>query len=143
MRRWTSRTSARARAVGVAYRANSWREAISVISSRVLWERIVPMRTLNGSSVSAVIFARAVLPPASASCPRYLRPRPARTSSTLRALEMGKGLPRRVDGTRDDDEARRAREGDGAVDRLGDPRDDRGILHMGRERAGDRLRWIR
>src|SRR2546422_6932996 len=100
------------------------------------------MRTLNGSSVSAVIFARAVLPPATASSPRYLRPRPERTSSTLRALEMRKGLPRGVNGTRDDDETRRPRKSDGPVHRLGDLRDDDGGGHMGRERAGDRLRWI-
>src|SRR5438445_6683426 len=137
-----SRTSARARACGVPYLANNWRDAISVISSRVLWERIVPMSTLNGSSVSAVIFARAVLAPTVASSPRYLRPRPERTSSTLRALEMRKGLPRRVDGTRDDDETGRPRKGDGPVHRLGDLRDDGGAGHVGRERAGDRLRRI-
>src|SRR5205809_4861385 len=101
------------------------------------------MRTLNGSSVSAVIFARAVLPAASGSVPRYLRPRPERTSSTLRALEMGKGLARRVDRSRDDEEPVAGREGDPAVHGLGDPRDDRWVLHVGLERLRDRVRRVR
>jgi acetyl/propionyl-CoA carboxylase alpha subunit len=52
------------------YFAKRWREATSVISSRVRWDRIVPMRTLNGSSVSAVIFASAVPSPIRGSAPR-------------------------------------------------------------------------
>ena len=60
MRSVTSSRGASASACGVSYDAKSRPEASSVRSSFVRCDRIVEMSTRNGSSVSAVTFARAV-----------------------------------------------------------------------------------
>src|SRR5256885_17060404 len=95
MRRSRSRASAAASSAGVSYFEKSCLEATSVISSRVRWDRIVEIRTLNGSSVSATIFARAVSPVCRSPAGRYRREK-SRTMKANRSRaggEMGKGLP--------------------------------------------------
>src|SRR5438445_3528225 len=133
-----SRTSAAAIALAVSYFAKSWRDATSVISSRVRCERIVEMRTRNGSSLSATIFARVVSPSWRSPDGRYRRVKSRRTkSSRSRAdAEVLKGLPRRVDGTGDQDDVLRTRKGQGRIDRPDDGRD-RGGLCVRPEGGGD------
>src|SRR2546425_12662888 len=95
MSRSRSAASAAASSAGVSYLENSCLEAISVISSRVRWDRIVEIKTLNGSSVSATIFARTVSPACRSPPGRYRRER-TRTKNTIRSrggAEKGKGPP--------------------------------------------------
>src|SRR6266704_1635796 len=144
MSRSRSAASAAASSAGVSYLENSCLEAISVISSRVRWDRIVEIRTLNGSSVSATIFAKAVSPEWRSPSGRYLRDR-SRTMNRMRSradAEVVKGLSRRVNRARDQDDVPDARPAERGVDRVSHRRDDVGF----RERAeggGDFLRVVR
>src|SRR6266508_3803071 len=126
---------------GVSYFAKSRRDAISVFSSRVRCDRIVEMRTRNGSSRSATIFASAV-PPSRRSPPgRYRRER-SRMMNSIRSradAEVLKGLPRGVYRAGDQDDILRTRGREGRIDRLADGRYDRG-LRVWAERGGDLLR---
>src|SRR2546422_8191310 len=103
MRRTRWEGAAAASSAGVSYFEKGCLEATSVISSRVRWDRIVEIRTLNGSSVSATIFARAVSPVCRPPAGRYRWER-SRTMNAIRSradVEMVKGLPRGVDPARD------------------------------------------
>src|SRR5207245_7550400 len=122
IRRSTSAASAAASSAGVSYFEKSCLDAISVISSRVRWDRIVEMRTLNGSSVSATIFAKAVSPVRRSPSGRYRRER-SRTIIRMRSranAEVGKGLPRRANPTRNQDDVIDARHPDRRDDRAED-----------------------
>src|SRR5438876_4660847 len=129
MRRSTSPRSAPASSVGSPYFEKSCLDATSVISSRVRWDRIVEIKTLKGSSVSATIFARAVSPACRSPFGRYRRER----SCTMNAIrsradaEMVKGLPRRVNRARDQDEVVRPRYSERHVDCVPDRGDDTGL----------------
>src|SRR5216117_1732764 len=129
MSRSRSAASAAASSAGVSYLENSCLEAISVISSRVRWDRIVEIKTLNGSSVSATIFARAVSPACRSPPGRYRRER-SRTMNAIRSradAEMVKGLPRGVNRARDQDQVVRARRLKRRIDRFSDRPDDEGF----------------
>src|SRR5213080_1477805 len=129
MSRSRSAASAAASSAGVSYLENSCLEAISVISSRVRWDRIVEIKTLNGSSVSATIFARAVSPACRSPPGRYRRER-SRTMNAIRSqedAEMVKGLPRRVNRARDQDEVVRPRCSERHIDCVPDRGDDTGL----------------
>src|SRR6266511_371084 len=126
---------------GVSYFAKSRRDAISVFSSRVRCDRIVEMRTRNGSSRSATIFASAVPPSRRSPAGRYLRER-SRMMNSMRSradAEVLKGLPRGVDRAGDEDDLLRTRGREGRIDRLADGRHNRG-LRVRAERRGDLLR---
>src|SRR6266498_426530 len=91
---------------GVSYFAKRRRDAISVFSSRVRCDRIVEMRTRNGSSRSATIFASAVPPSRRSPAGRYRRER-SRMMNSIRSradAEVLKGLPRGVDRAGDQDD---------------------------------------
>src|SRR2546427_5865324 len=144
MSRSTSAASAAASSAGVSYFENSCLDAISVISSRVRWDKIVEIRTLNGSSVSATIFANAVSPEWRSPSGRYRRER-SRTINRMRSradAEVVKGLPRRVNRTRDQDEVVDARLPDRDIDRVADRSDGVGFRE-GAEGGGDFLRVVR
>src|SRR3989475_13151326 len=120
MRRSRSRASAAASSAGVWYLEKSCLEATSAISSRVRWDRIVETRTLNGSSVSATLFARAVSPVCRSPAGRYRWER-SRTMNAIRSradVEMVKGLPRGVDRARGQDEVDRSRRFERRIDRV-------------------------
>src|SRR5256712_1706938 len=126
MSRSKSAASAAASSAAVSYFEKSCFEAISVISSRVRWDRIVEIKTLNGSSVSATIFARAVSPACRSPFGRYRRER-SRTMNAIRSradAEMVKGLPRGVNRARDQDEVVRPCRSNRGIDRLADWADD-------------------
>src|SRR2546428_482592 len=122
MSRSKSARAALAIALGVRYFARSCREARSVISARVRCERIVEMRTENGSSVSATIFARAVSPSCRSPAGRYRRDRSRmRKPIRLRAdAEVVKGFPCRVDRACDKDDIVGTGPGEGRIDRVAD-----------------------
>src|SRR5205809_7407336 len=126
---------------GVSYFAKSRRDAISVLSSRVRCDRIVEMRTRNGSSRSATIFASAV-PPSRRSPPgRYRRER-SRMMNSIRSradAEVLKGLPRGVDRSGDQYDVLRTRGREGRIDRLADGGHNRG-LRVRTECGGDLFR---
>src|SRR5256886_3171675 len=106
MRRSRSRASAAASSAGVSSFEKSCLDATSVISSRVRWDRIVEIRTLNGSSVSPTMFERAVSAARRSPSGRYRRER-SRTMNAIRSradAEMVKGLPRGVNRGRDQEE---------------------------------------
>src|SRR5438445_9490840 len=129
MSRSTSPASAAASSAGVSYVEKSGLDATSVISSRVRWDRIVEISTLNGSSVSATIFARAVSPARRPPSGRYRRER-SRTMNAIRSradAEMVKGLPRGVNRARDQDQVVRARRLKRRIDRFSDRRDEEGF----------------
>src|SRR3990172_8567308 len=123
MSRSTSSVLAEARASGVPYFAKSREDASSVRSSRVRWDRIVEMRTRNGSSVAVVIFARAVSPSRRSPEGRYRRESSRRTREAVSraSAEVVKGLPCCVDGTGDEDEVAGSRVREGSIDGSGDP----------------------
>src|SRR2546426_7815130 len=129
MRRSGAGRSAAASSAGVSYFEKSGLEATSVISSRVRWDRIVEIRTLNGSSVSATIFARAVSPVCRSPAGRYRWER-SRTMNAIRsraAVEMVKGPPRGVERARDQDEVVRSRRFERRIDRVSHRADDTGL----------------
>src|SRR6266571_3109860 len=112
---------------GVSYFAKSRRDAISVFSSRVRCDRIVEMRTRNGSSRSATIFASAVPPSRRSPAGRY-RPERSRMMNSIRSradAEVLKGLPRGVDRAGDQDAGDENR-----------PAAGEDLLHRGRHRDG-------
>src|SRR2546428_1095673 len=122
MRRTNATGSELALAPGLLYFAKSCLEARSVISSRVRCERIVEMRTANGSSVSATIFARAVSPSCKSPAGRYRRER-SRMMKPIRLradAEVVKGLPRGVNRARDEDDVVGTGRGERRIDRLAD-----------------------
>src|SRR3989441_11805656 len=144
MSRSKSTRSALAIAPGVLYFAKSCFEARSVISSRVRCERIVEMRTENGSSVSATIFARAVSPSCRSPAGRYRRDRSRmRKPIRLRAdAEVVKGFPCRVDRACDKDDIVGTGPGEGRIDRVADGGNgDR--VRVRAERGRDLLRIVR
>src|SRR5437879_1079360 len=122
MRRSKSPRPACALPCGVSYFANSCCDACAVISSRVLWDKIVEIRTRNGSSRSATIFARAVSPWRRSPAGRY-RLAKSRMMNGIRSrtdAEVVKGLPRRVNRSRDQDDVVGARTPNRRVDRIPD-----------------------
>src|SRR3989442_10037683 len=144
MSRSKSTRSALAIAPGVLYFAKSCFEARSVISSRVRCERIVEMRTENGSSVSATIFARAVSLSCRSPVGRYRRER-SRMMKPIRSradAEVVKGLPRGVDRAGDEDDVVRMGRSERRIDRLADGGDgDR--VRVWTERGRDLFRVVR